>query len=356
MIRHLCASFGLEVPVELATIDPQAAAADSHSHASGSKSRSSGPVRMVKSFSFARKSRSKHEKASTAGASASASSAHSKAHSNSSASSSMSATTPKASSGALCAGLGSAGTMGRSAGAGAVAKQELMDVDERGRSDHEASALKVAGVRAESGESGVEGDEGEPEPDAGDAEADNAEADGDGGDEPELDVGMNASLGDAEFCTSPGPSAGEEDASHLDSTQLELIEKLKKRQYETNLNGQKTFTAVSASDRLMKELKEVFQSDVVRVQRAFTAELMGDNLFDWVIKINKLDPDSKLAADLANYASRNPAKEPCVRLSFPHSYPFDPPFVRVIEHEGSHTHSESSCTAFRLRVYIIRTH
>lgn len=47
-------------------------------------------------------------------------------------------------------------------------------------------------------------------------------------------------------------------------------------------------TAVSASDRLMKELKEVFQSDVVRVQRAFAAELVGDNLFDWVIKIQKV--------------------------------------------------------------------
>ena len=46
----------------------------------------------------------------------------------------------------------------------------------------------------------------EPEPDAGDAEADNAEVvlGGDGGDEPELDVGMNASLGDADFCVSPG--------------------------------------------------------------------------------------------------------------------------------------------------------
>ena len=203
----------------------------------------------------------------------------------------------------------------------------------------------MAGARAESGESGAEGDEGVPDEGAGDAEVDDAEADlgSDGGDEPELDVGMNASLGDADFCASPGPSAGEEDAAHLDSTQLELIEKLKKRQYETNLTCQKTVTAVSASDRLMKELKEVFQSDVVRVQRAFTAELMGDNLFDWVIKINKVDPDSKLAADLASYASRNPAKEPCVSLSvsFTQSYPFDPPFVRVIEHERTHSHSQS---------------
>ena len=47
----------------------------------------------------------------------------------------------------------------------------------------------------------------------------------------------------------------------------------------------------------------------------------------------QVDPDSKLAADLASYASRNAGKEPCVSLSlsFPQSYPFDPPFVRVIE-------------------------
>ena len=111
----------------------------------------------------------------------------------------MSATTPKASGGALCAGVRSAGATGRSAGAAAVAKQELMDVDERGRSEHEASAeasaLEVAGARAESGESGAEGDEwepDEPEPDAGDGEADDAEADlgSDGDDEPEQDVGI----------------------------------------------------------------------------------------------------------------------------------------------------------------------
>ena len=92
----------------------------------------------------------------------------------------------------------------------------------------------MAGARAVSDESGAEGDEGEPdepEPDAGDAETDDAEADlgSDGGDEPELGVGMNASLVDADFYASPGQSASEEDAAHLDSTQLELIEKLKKR-------------------------------------------------------------------------------------------------------------------------------
>ena len=65
----------------------------------------------------------------------------------------------------------------------------------------------MAGARAESGESGAEGEEGEPdkpESDAGDAEADDAEADlgSDNGDKPELDVVMNASLGDADFCAS----------------------------------------------------------------------------------------------------------------------------------------------------------
>ena len=108
----------------------------------------------------------------------------------------------------------------------------------------------------------------------------------------------------------------------------------------------------------MKELKELFQSHLVRVQRAFTAELMGENLFDWVIKINKVDPDSKLAADLASYASKNPAKEPCVSLSvsFPQSYLFDPQFVRVIEHERTHSYSQSQSSCTVLKVYIIRTH
>lgn len=252
MIRHLCGSFGLELPVELTTIDPQAVAEHSHSHASSSsssssKSRSSGPARMVKSFfSFARKSRSKHEKA-FAAEGASASSAHSRPIPNSSASSSLSVTTPKASGAVHATSIETAAGAGRSciAGAAGDAKQVLMDVDERGRSEHEASAeasaLEVAGARGESGESGAEGDEGEPdepELEAVDVEADDAEADlgSDGGDEPDPDVGMNASL-DVDFCASPGPRDSEEDAAHLDSSQLELIEKLKKRQYETNLTG-----------------------------------------------------------------------------------------------------------------------
>lgn len=252
MIRHLCGSFGLEVPVELATIDPQTASADhSHSQASGSKSRSSGPARMVKSFfnNLARKSRSKHEKA-CAGAGANADCAHSKPIPNSSASSSLSSssTTSKACCSSSCAAVGSASGLGsgRTANGYASSKLEVMDVDERGRSEHEASAeasaLEVAGARGESGESGAEGDEGEPdepEPDAGEPEADDIEADlgSDGGDDPEPDAAMNASLGDGDFCGSPGPTASEEDAAHLDSTQLELIEKLKKRQYETNFTG-----------------------------------------------------------------------------------------------------------------------
>lgn len=77
--------------------------------------------------------------------------------------------------------------------------------------------------------------------------------------------------------------------------------------------------------RLMKEFNRI-----QRAQRhgdsAFTAELVNDNVFEWSVRLHKIDPDSRLAADMREL------KIPHILLNviFPKEFPFAPPFMRVI--------------------------
>lgn len=73
----------------------------------------------------------------------------------------------------------------------------------------------------------------------------------------------------------------------------------------------------------MKELK-----DLQRVQKdlPFSAELVNDNLFEWHIRLHRVDPESMLAADMRQH------DVPFILLhvTFPENYPFQPPFMRVV--------------------------
>lgn len=59
----------------------------------------------------------------------------------------------------------------------------------------------------------------------------------------------------------------------------------------------------------------------------FQVELVNDNLFEWHVRLHRVDPESELAADLREL------RIPCVllHLTFPENFPFAPPFMRVIE-------------------------
>ncbi|KAF7384007.1 hypothetical protein HZH68_014764 [Vespula germanica] len=77
--------------------------------------------------------------------------------------------------------------------------------------------------------------------------------------------------------------------------------------------------------RLMKELSEI-QRTQHRRDATFTAELVNDNLFEWHVRLHKIDPESELAADMREL------EIPYILLHvvFPENFPFAPPFVRVI--------------------------
>ncbi|XP_063984318.1 ubiquitin-conjugating enzyme E2Q-like protein CG4502 [Diachasmimorpha longicaudata] len=77
--------------------------------------------------------------------------------------------------------------------------------------------------------------------------------------------------------------------------------------------------------RLMKELSEIQRSQHRR-ESAFTAELVNDNLFEWHVRLHKIDPESELAADMRELD----IPHILLHVIFPETFPFAPPFMRVI--------------------------
>ncbi|XP_039278570.1 ubiquitin-conjugating enzyme E2Q-like protein 1 [Nilaparvata lugens] len=77
--------------------------------------------------------------------------------------------------------------------------------------------------------------------------------------------------------------------------------------------------------RLMKELKDIQRSSD-RTDHIFTVELINDNLFEWHIRLYRIDAESDLAADMRELGVA------CISLHllFPDNFPFEPPFMRVV--------------------------
>lgn len=77
--------------------------------------------------------------------------------------------------------------------------------------------------------------------------------------------------------------------------------------------------------RLMKEFSEI-QRTQHRRDSAFTAELVNDNLYEWHIRLSKIDPESELATDMKELG----IPHILLHVIFPDNFPFAPPFMRVI--------------------------
>lgn len=78
--------------------------------------------------------------------------------------------------------------------------------------------------------------------------------------------------------------------------------------------------------RLMKELREIQRLQSARPDPTFTVELVNDNLFEWHVRLFRVDPESDLSGDMRelgiNYI--------LLHLIFPENFPFAPPFMRVM--------------------------
>ncbi|KAL0273577.1 UNVERIFIED_CONTAM: hypothetical protein PYX00_006214 [Menopon gallinae] len=58
----------------------------------------------------------------------------------------------------------------------------------------------------------------------------------------------------------------------------------------------------------------------------FTVELVNDNLFEWHVRLYRIDAESELAADMRELD----IKFILLHIIFPENFPFSPPFMRVI--------------------------
>lgn len=123
-------------------------------------------------------------------------------------------------------------------------------------------------------------------------------------------------------------AAQKEEYDGIDTQNVAELEKLKQLQRDDYLKGS-VHGSVQATARLMKELQDVYKSDSYK-EGIYGVELVNDSLYDWNIRLIKVDPDSALANDLAAYKEKGYKDGVLLNFTFKDAFPFEPPFVRVI--------------------------
>lgn len=78
--------------------------------------------------------------------------------------------------------------------------------------------------------------------------------------------------------------------------------------------------------RLMKEFRDLQKLQNSKSEPVFTVELVDDNLFEWHVRLYKVDTDSDLGNDMKELG----ITYILLHLIFPENFPFAPPFMRVI--------------------------
>lgn len=125
-----------------------------------------------------------------------------------------------------------------------------------------------------------------------------------------------------------GEANAKSKADDMDLEHLATLERLRQNQRKDYLKGSVS-GSVQATDRLMKELRDIYRSDSFK-KGMYTVELVSDSLYEWNIKLLCVDPDSPLHKDLALLKEKE--GKDCIQLNmiFKETYPFEPPFVRVV--------------------------
>ncbi|XP_052279804.1 ubiquitin-conjugating enzyme E2 Q2-like [Dreissena polymorpha] len=119
-----------------------------------------------------------------------------------------------------------------------------------------------------------------------------------------------------------------EEVDGIDTENLAVLARLKQSQRDEYLKGSVS-GSVQATDRLMKELREIYRSESFK-KGVFTVELVNDSLYEWHIRLKKVDPDSPLSQDLECYKEKENRDHILLSCSFKENFPFEPPFIRVI--------------------------
>jgi ubiquitin-conjugating enzyme E2 Q len=90
-----------------------------------------------------------------------------------------------------------------------------------------------------------------------------------------------------------------------------------------------TFGSTVANDRLMKELRDIFRSEQYKA-KMFDIELVNDSMYEWNVKLMRVDSDSALNKDLQAYKQLSHGRDHILlNFTYRDNFPFEPPFVRV---------------------------
>lgn len=114
----------------------------------------------------------------------------------------------------------------------------------------------------------------------------------------------------------------------LSSEHYAKLEKLRQLQRDSYMKGA-PYGSVQATDRLMKELREVYKSDSYK-NGVFTVELVDDSLYEWYVKLSIVDSESPLHTDLLQLKDKGGKDHIMLHISYKDNYPFAPPFVRIV--------------------------
>lgn len=88
---------------------------------------------------------------------------------------------------------------------------------------------------------------------------------------------------------------------------------------------------MQATDRLMKELRDIYRSDSFK-RKIYSIELVNESIYEWNVRLMSVDPDSPLHNDLLMLKEKEGKDREGILLNiiFKETYPFEPPFVRVV--------------------------
>ncbi|XP_073960340.1 ubiquitin-conjugating enzyme E2 Q2 isoform X2 [Choristoneura fumiferana] len=122
--------------------------------------------------------------------------------------------------------------------------------------------------------------------------------------------------------------AGRSNKDEMETEHLATLERLRQNQRQDYLSGSVS-GSLQATDRLMKELRDIYRSHSFK-SNMYSIELVNDSLYEWNIRLRSVDPDSPLHNDLLLLKEKEGKDSILLNIMFKETYPFEPPFVRVV--------------------------
>ncbi|CAG9566252.1 unnamed protein product [Danaus chrysippus] len=122
--------------------------------------------------------------------------------------------------------------------------------------------------------------------------------------------------------------AGRSNKDDMETEHLATLERLRQNQRQDYLSGSVS-GSLQATDRLMKELRDIYRSHSFK-NNMYSIELVNDSLYEWNITLRSVDPDSPLHNDLLLLKEKEGKDSILLNIMFKETYPFEPPFVRVV--------------------------